>query len=314
MQFLPKLAWPGGDSRAALPARVLAVARAAVAVLRGVVLAAQLASFAWRLIEPPAATGPVVAPVTAPAAAVNVAALVNARLFGSLAVEATGDAASAPTTNLRLVLAGTLAGENPEDGWAILGETVQAAKVYATGATVPGNAKLKAVYADRVILERGGKLESLPLPRLTGGAGPTPVVYNQGVPSYPAAGQASLADSVQQLVAQNPGAVSEIIRPQPVFAGGEQRGYRVYPGRNRAQFAKLGLMPGDLVTAVNGTPLSDPNQSLEMLRNVGEGSPVTLSIERNGQPQQVTIDPSQVLAELPPGGQPAAEPAPEEQE
>lgn len=299
MQSLSKLASLGGTD---LGARVLAAAPGIVAGLLVIVLAAQLASLVWKLVAPPPV--PVVStPAAGPTAAINVAGLVNAHLFGSAAVQASGDAASAPTTNLRLVLAGTLAGADPEQGWAIIGETAQSAKVYVTGASVPGGARLKAVYADRVILERGGALESLPLPRITGGAAPTPVVYNRGSIATPPAGSASLAESVQQLVAQNPGAISEIIRPQPVFAGGEQKGYRVYPGRNRAQFAKLGLMPGDLVTAVNGTPLSDPNQGLEMLRSVGEGSPVTLSVERNGQPQQVTVDPSQVLADLPAPGQ-----------
>ncbi len=298
MQSFSKLASLGSASGGALSARLLNAAPTAVAVLLVIVLAAQLASLVWRVLAP-APTPTVTAPVAGPSAAVNVAGLVNAHLFGTAAVTATGDAASAPTTNLRLVLAGTLAGPDPEQGWAIIGETTQSARVYATGASLPGGASLKAVYADRVLLQRGAALESLPLPRLAGGAGPTPIVYQQGTPTYPEAGSNSLAQSVQQLVAQNPGAISEIIRPQPVFAGGEQKGYRVYPGRNRAQFAKLGLMPGDLVVAVNGTPLNDPSQGMEMLRGVGEGSPVMLSIERNGQPQQVTVDPSQVLAELP---------------
>ena len=74
--------------------------------------------------------------------------------------------------------------------------------------------------------------------------------------------------------------------------------------RNRAQFARLGLMPGDLVTAVNGAPLDDPSQSLESLRSVGTGSPVMLTIERNGEVQQVTVDPTQVMSEISEGSVP----------
>ena len=65
----------------------------------------------------------------------------------------------------------------------------------------------------------------------------------------------------------------------------------MYPGRNRAQFAGLGLQPGDLVMAVNGVALDDPNRGLEILRGVGQGSAVTLSVERGGQQQQIAIDP-----------------------
>jgi len=152
---------------------------------------------------------------------------------------------------------------------------------------MPGGARLREVYADRVILERAGRLESLPLPRLAGGAA-TPVAYTQGTRVAPPSD--SLAESVRQLVAQDPSALSDFIRPQPVFAGGQQKGYRVYPGRNRTQFAALGLMPGDLVTAVNGAPLDDPNRGLDTLRGVNAGGPVILTVERNGQVQQVTVD------------------------
>ncbi len=297
MQVLNRLAALANGSGADTTAKLAAAAPTAVSVLLVVALAAQLAAVVWRIVAPAEQAMSVEGQVAPASRGANVAGIVNAHLFGSAAQVASGDAASAPTTSLRLVLAGTLAGPDPEQGWAIIGETAQNARVYATGSTVPGGARLKAVYADRAILDRNGKLESLPLPRLAGGAGPVPVAYNPQRRTEQAA--ASLADSVRQLVEQDPAAVSEIIRPQPVFAGGQQKGYRVYPGRNRAQFARLGLMPGDLVTAVNGAPLDDPSQSLESLRSVGTGSPVMLTVERNGQVQQITVDPTQVMSELP---------------
>ena len=120
---------------------------------------------------------------------------------------------------------------------------------------------------------------------------------------------ASLADNVRQLLVQNPQAGGELLRPQPVFAGGSLRGYRVYPGRNRAQFAGLGLQPGDLVMAVNGTALDDPNRGLEILRGIGQGGAVTLTVERGGQQQQITVDPTSVVQQI--QAQPAPAPAPE---
>lgn len=302
MQFLARLGLATGGSGDAA-AGLAAAAPAIVSVVLVVALAAQLASLVWRVIVPSPAMTPATDVQVPASTGPDIAGIVNAHLFGSAAVEATGDAASAPQTNLRLILAGTLAGADPTMGWAIIGESAQAARVYATGTTVAGGARLKEVYADRVILERGGRLESLSLPRLAGGGGgPAPMALQ---PS-PVAQQPTLADSVQTLVRQNPGAVSEIIRPQPVFAGGQQKGYRVYPGRNRAQFASLGLMPGDLVTAVNGAPLDDPNRGMETLRGIGAGGAVTLTIERNGTEQQVTVDASAAMAEM----QNATEPQP----
>jgi hypothetical protein len=43
--------------------------------------------------------------------------------------------------------------------------------------------------------------------------------------------------------------------------------------------------------AVNGAALDDPNRGLEILRGVGQGSAVTLTVERGGQQQQIAIDP-----------------------
>lgn len=297
MQVLNKLAALGQGSGASPAARIAAVAPTAVSVVLVIALAAQLAAIVWGVLVPQEPAMTVEAPVARAAAGPNVPGIVSAHLFGTAAATPSGDASSAPTTNLRLVLVGTLAGADPEQGWAILGETAQNAKVYAVGASVPGGARLKEVHPDRVILDRSGKLESLPLPKLAGGGGPVPVAYNQPQRTQRAA--PNLVDSVRQIVEQNPSAISEIIRPQPVFAGGQQKGYRVYPGRNRTQFARLGLMPGDLVTAVNGAPLDDPTQSLESLRSVGTGAPVMLTVERNGQVQQITVDPTQVISEIP---------------
>jgi len=260
-------------------------------------IAAQLASLLWRVLgDSGDDSGAFEPPIEAPAANVDIAAVVNAHLFG--VAPQSGDPSDAPATTANLSLAGTLAVREPERGWAIIGASGQAARVYAAGASLPGGAKLYAVYPDRVILDRGGARESLLMPRLSGGAASgRPMSRTAGMPPA-AAPNASIADSVRQMLVQNPSAGAELLRPQPVFAGGSLRGYRVYPGRNRAQFASLGLQPGDLVLAVNGAALDDPNRGLEILRGVGQGSAVTLTVERGGQQQQVTVDPTTVAQEM----------------
>ena len=266
-----------------------------VSVVLIVVIAGQLAALLWRSLgssdQDPEGPVPV---VTTQAPAVDLTAIVNAHLFGVAANS--GDPSDAPATSANLTLAGTLAGREPEQGWAIIGASGQPARVYATGASLPGGSKLFAVYPDRVILDRSGSRESLLLPRLSGGAGPA-TRQLAGLPTA-AAPSASLADSVRQLLVQNPSAGGDLLRPQPVFAGGSLRGYRVYPGRNRAQFASIGLQPGDLVMAVNGAALDDPNRGLEILRGIGQGSAVTLTIDRGGQQQQITVDPAAVAGEM----------------
>ncbi len=116
----------------------------------------------------------------------------------------------------------------------------------------------------------------------------------------PATAGAQVVDRVRRMIAQDPGSVAEIMRPQPVFANGQQRGYRVYPGRNRAQFSRLGLRPGDLVMSVNGTPLDDPQRGMEIFRSIGSSDQVRVTVERNGRPQELVLNMAQIANEMPP--------------
>jgi general secretion pathway protein C len=230
------------------------------------------------------------APVAAapPVARVNAATIANAGLFGSPKVVANTNAENAPQTNIPLVLTGIIAATEPQNGLAILGENASAAKVYAVGDTVPGGVKLHSVLADKVILDRNGSLESLALPRQSTGMSMGPP------PSANLPVESPIAERMRQLIANEPGVISDIMRPQPVFAQGKQRGYRVYPGRNRQAFTRLGLRPGDLVTAINGTPLDDPARGQEIFSTLSSSSEAHVTVMRNGKQQDLTLNMAQI--------------------
>jgi general secretion pathway protein C len=261
-------------------------------------LAWQLVQLLWTALSTaPAAIAPPVdgGPAAPSGPPIDISGIVNAHLFGIAPVPgASVDPSAAPATQMSLVLVGTIAQTDPAKGFAIIGESPQSAKLYAVGKTVTGGTKLHSVYADRAILDRGGKLEALMLPKKFEGGGRAPAPL-AGMPIRSA--EPMLGDQIRQLATQSPAVITEIIRPQPVFANGQQRGYRVYPGRNRQQFARLGLMPGDLVTAINGTPLDDPARGMEILQSINSASEVTVTLERNGQSAQVNINNAQVAAD-----------------
>jgi general secretion pathway protein C len=266
-----------------------------VSVALVVLLAWQAIQLVWTLVGAgPASPGEPVAaaaPQAPPTPAVDVGAIVNGHLFGVAgAPDAGTDPNAVAATQMNLVLVGTIANTDPQLGYAIIGDSAATARVHAVGKTITGGTKLHAVYPDRVILDRGGRLEALLLPKkFTGGGAVAPPLQQSN---------AMLGQRLQDLAMQNPAAITEIIRPQPVFANGQQRGYRVYPGRNRQQFSKLGLMPGDLVTAINGTPLDDPARGMEILQSINTAAQVTVTVERNGQSSQVNINNAQVPADV----------------
>jgi general secretion pathway protein C len=164
---------------------------------------------------------------TAPAArtpppthALDLAAITNAHLFGA-APAPKQDGANAPQTSIPLVLTGTIAGNDPQNGLAILGPTAQTAKVYAVGDSVPGGAKLHSVYSDRVVIDRDGQLESLALPRqLNAGNAPPPS-------SAVLQGENSSIERMRRMISEQPGLLADVMRPQPVMDHGHMNGFRV---------------------------------------------------------------------------------------
>jgi general secretion pathway protein C len=219
---------------------------------------------------------------------VNAAVIANAGLFGAPKPVVNNNANTATQSNIPLVLTGIIAASDPNNGLAILGENAAAAKVYAVGDIVPGGVKLHSVLSDKVILDRNGNLEYLALPRQNSGVGIAPPPVSNLPTENP------VAERMRQLIASEPGVISDIMRPQPVFAQGKQRGYRVYPGRNRQAFTRLGLRPGDLVTAINGTPLDDPARGQEIFSTLGSSSEAHVTVMRNGKQQDLTLNMAQV--------------------
>jgi general secretion pathway protein C len=246
----------------------------------------------------------------APMAQLDVAGLVNAHLFGNAAVPASGDAANAPPSSMPLVLAGVLATSDPKLGMAIIGESAQAAKVVSVGQQVPGGARLSSVYNDRAIIDRGGVLESVLLPRRTGGgAVPPPPAMPPAVTSS----NEAMVERMRRLVSDDPGVIGQIMRPQPVYKGGQMTGFRLYPGANRQAFARMGLRAGDMVTAINGTPLTDKGRAEEILGTLSSSTDARVTIMRNGRQQDLVLNIAQVTAEaeqLGNGGEGSAPPEP----
>jgi general secretion pathway protein C len=270
----------------------------AVAALLVILLAWQLVQLTWAVLGANKGVAPTTnvpgVPGPPPARTVDVGAIVNAHLFGEANAPAAGstDPNAVAASQMPLVLVGTIARTDPTLGYAIIGENAVSAKVYAVGKTITGGTKLHSVYPDRAILDRGGKLEALLLPKKFQGGGMSAGAQASASPADP-----MLGDRLRQLAANNPAAITDILRPQPVFANGQQRGYRIYPGRNRSQFNRLGLLPGDLVTAINGTPLDDASRGMDILQTMNTASAVTMTVERNGETIQVNVNNAQIAAD-----------------
>jgi general secretion pathway protein C len=222
--------------------------------------------------------------------------IVNAHLFGRSPAEnaSADDPNRAPDSRLALALSGIIAGKDPEKGYAILGEQGKPTHLYGIGAIVAGtSSRLYRVFSDRVVLEAHGELETLRLPRNTLvslGLAPLQVAAAGNDGTVVAVGaSAEAGNSVP--------AISDPNHPTPaeglfVYMGAERSGVDgnlagliVHPAKNIQR--KYGLHDGDLLTAINGVAISNPDILADLLRTAGQS--LSLTLTRDGVQQTTTV-------------------------
>lgn len=213
-------------------------------------------------------------------------------LFGEVkkvAPKPVAEITEAPDTRLNLKLRGLLASSDPEAARAIIADGKGKEEAYKVGQNLPGNAILREIYADRVILEYRGRLEALRLPKESSSS----VVVQKGAArqtSRPGVTQAGTADNAallrqyREALINEPQSLMNLVNASPVTdkSSGKLKGYRIRPGKDRKLLGQFGLKSGDVVTSVNGVALNNPIKALEIMRDLSTATSVTLDVERNG--------------------------------
>lgn len=265
-----------------------------VTIILVIAVAWQLARITWLLVPQQA---PTVTPITVDAAALMPAAMtggaINTERINQVCLFGCPSARENPgpkepvidaPIDSELTLRGIISDVAPELGLAIISEQGGEEKVYKVGDSLPKGRRLHSVYSDKVFLMLGTQMRQLTLPKEFGSSS------SRRPPAQATSRARSSQRSLREVISTNPARLTDIIRPQPVFVDGKQRGYRVYPGRQRQQFSALGLKPGDLVIEINGTALDDPARGMEVFRSLGDATQVSVTVERNGQPEVLMLD------------------------
>ena len=288
-----------GDSALSAVNRVLP---ALLTLILVILIAWQAARMVWLLVPGTAAGTPVPLPASLPSAAASssisadVSAIASAHIFGIADAPPDGpvvvDNAEdyEETKRINLTLNGTVASDIPRYSIAIISDGGNDQKVYTIGDAVDSVASLHAVYADRVVLNERGVLTSLKLPREFKDA----PASNTTRRTMSTRQSLDNTQSIQAVVTENLTKLTDVIRPTPYRVNGEQVGFRVYPGRDRRQFAALGLRPGDIIKDIDGQALSDASQAMQIFQSLGTAEQVTVTIERNGESETLTLKTSQL--------------------
>ena len=191
----------------------------------------------------------------------------------------------APRTRLNLTLTGVLASTVPSRSIAVIINAGQEAS-YGIGDTITGTpAKLRDILPDRVILSNQGQDETLMLDGETYKA-------TSGGPAASNPAPASGADlhALRDDLVKDPGKLLDYVNISPVMNGDKLAGYRVNPGKDPGFFSRLGLQANDLAISINGYDLRDSGQAMQIMNQLTNMTEMTLTLERNGQQQDVYIN------------------------
>lgn len=259
----------------------------AVNLLLILLIARPLAGLTWKFFTPPAEKEQVQA--AAGVAAGRPAAEVGRNLpsaggeyhlFGrsDRTAAAVPDTAVAPETTMNLELKGVIGGTPMQRTLAIISTKGRNDEdVYGVGEQLPGNAVIKEIYPDRVILLRAGSLEALPLKE-------DEAVIGRARQSA-AAGQSDWRigrSYLRERMADIPG-LSREIGVEFHTQGNEIRGYRLVSAGKSKLLDDFGLQSGDIISAVNGIRLTSVENGLKAYREIEGQSEMVVEFERNGK-------------------------------
>ncbi|MEH6490549.1 type II secretion system protein GspC [Halopseudomonas sp.] len=199
---------------------------------------------------------------------------------------------NAPDTKLSWTLKGVLSDPDPKRSAAILSTQGQPEKLYRVGAELPGQVRLDQVLADRVMLVRDGQLETLRLKQHNAAAGRSSA-RRAALPTTDSnltlAPDGGVARIDRDAWLNDPQRFMEVISATPVMVDGAMYGLEVTPSRNAREFEAAGLKPGDVITDVDGTPIADIQDYRDILKGLTDASSVSVSLERDGEPMNITI-------------------------
>lgn len=212
----------------------------------------------------------------------------NWHLFGQVMQPMQQNATAVQPSSLGLQLEGIIAGANPPLVMLRVGSEVRLLQV---GDQVTAQVKISAIEPDRVLLSNQGRLEAIAFPKPVGlnQAPPPSASLGRSAPSAPRAASGASVDAAE--VMQNPQSLMRFVTVAPLQENGALTGYTLRPVPGQEAFMQqLGLEPGDVLTSVDGMPVTDPALLPRVMPLLSSGQPLNVMLERGGQPMSVTIN------------------------
>ena len=153
--------------------------------------------------------------------------------------------------------------------------------VFDLNTMVFGEAKLTAIFSDRVEIDRNGQKEILVLDDMLGARAET-----QGAVT-PLENDEFIVDEAElDKALENLPLLLTQARAVPYFSDGQAVGLRLFAIKSGSLYEKIGLRNGDVLKSVNGSSLADLSQAMQLFERLKTERSISLTIERNREEKE----------------------------
>ncbi len=202
-------------------------------------------------------------------------------------------------TRLNLKLVGVYMANPADRAIAIISSDGKPEEVFRVGETITGRVVLSEVLQNEVIIDNGGRRETVKLPEKVASTG-----RSAGLENLPGATQSANAGSasndapiqlpespkeIRDTLVSNPAMLGKLVSAVPYRENGRILGYKITPKQQDGLLANYGVLPGDVVTRVNGIALANQKNAIRALRKLVKAPSIDLSILRDGAELPISI-------------------------
>jgi len=211
--------------------------------------------------------------------------LTSANVFGVSDKAVAQKQTSVPETRLNLTLKGVLAAVPMKMASAIIARGKNGKEdIYGIGDKMPDGVIIKEIYPERVVLERGGRLETLKLQKISGigNLKSSRNLYSSRSGRYSRGSPEAALTQIRNNILKNPTSFGDYALPVVVRENGRQIGYRLQPQSKGQLLSELGIQKNDIITQINGVKLDKPQNGISALRKLSTAKNLNIVVRRNG--------------------------------
>jgi general secretion pathway protein C len=193
--------------------------------------------------------------------------------------------------DLGLALVGTVVADDPRKSVAIVDNRSSGKQeLYREGDEV-GQVLIKKILRNKVIVDTAGgdmvltlELEASPV------TFPAPREITRSEQPQTSASSALLDREEAESAVPAPSQFTQQVRIRPHFQEDQPGGFLIYRLDPDSVFAEMGLQNGDVITAVNGEPVTTAQEASDFYDALEEGGEVVLEVTRGEETQEIRVE------------------------